>query len=87
MIDRDMMYGGYYQSIPGNMAYANYGYQMPPGAMLNNGMLPQMTANQNNPLLELNNRITNLENRVKLLEQKINTSSNTYQDDNSIYMI
>ena len=69
------------------LAYANYGYQMPPGAMLNNGMLPQMNMNQNNPILELNNRISNLENRVKLLEQKIGNSSNTYQDDNSLYMI
>ena len=42
MTERDMMYGGYYQNFPGNMAYANYGCQMPPGAMLNNGMLPQM---------------------------------------------
>ena len=47
MTERDMMYGGYYQNFPGNMAYANYGYQMPPGAMLNNGMLPQMNMNQN----------------------------------------
>ena len=55
--------------------------------MLNNGMLPQMNMNQNNPILELNNRISNLENRVKLLEQKIGNSSNIYQDDNSLYMI
>ena len=48
MTERDMMYGGYYQNFPGDMAYANYGYQMPPGAMLNNGMLPQMNMNQNN---------------------------------------
>lgn len=87
MTERDMMYGGYYQNFPGNMAYAHYGYQMPPGAMLNNGMLPQMNMNQNNPILELNNRISNLENRVKLLEQKIGNSSNIYQDDNSLYMI
>ena len=55
MTERDMMYGGYYQNFPGNMAYANYGYQMPPGAMLNNGMLPQMNMNQNNPIFEINN--------------------------------
>lgn len=87
MSERDMMYGGFYQNYPGNVAYANYGYQMPPGAMLNNGMLPQMNTNQNNPITELNNRISNLENRVKLLEQRISTSSNSYQDDSSIYMI
>ena len=87
MTERDMMYGGYYQNFPGNMASANYGYQMPPGAMLNNGMLPQMNMNQNNPIFEINNRISNLENRVKLLEQKIGNSSNIYQDDNSLYMI
>ncbi len=87
MSERDMMYGGFYQNYPGNVAYANYGYQMPPGAMLNNGMLPQMNTNQNNPIAELNNRISNLENRVKLLEQRISTSSNSYQDDSSIYMI
>lgn len=87
MSERDMMYGGFYQNYPGNVAYANYGYQMPPGAMLNNGMLLQMNTNQNNPIAELNNRISNLENRVKLLEQRISTSSNSYQDDSSIYMI
>lgn len=87
MTERDMMYGGYYQNFPGNMAYANYGCQMPPGAMLNNSMLPQMNMNQNNPIFEINNRISNLENRVKLLEQKIGNSSNVYQDDNSLYMI
>lgn len=87
MTERDMMYGGYYQNFPGNMAYANYGYQMPPGAMLNNGMLPQINMNQNNPIFEINNRISNLENRVKLLEQKIGNSSNIYQDDNSLYII
>lgn len=86
MTERDMMYGGYYQNYPGNMAYLNYGYQMPPGAMLNNNMLPEMNINQNNPILELNNRISNLETRVKTLEQKLN-NSNTYQDDNSLYMI
>lgn len=87
MTERDMMYGGYYQNFSGNMAYANYDYQMPPGAMLNNGMLPQMNINQSNPMLDLNNRISNLESRIKLLEQKIGNSSNTYQDDNSLYMI
>ena len=87
MTERDMMYGGYYQNIPGNIAYGNFGYQLPPGAMLNNNMLFDMNTNQNNPILELNNRISNLENRIKILEQKIGNSSNTYQDDNSLYMI
>lgn len=86
MTERDMMYGGYYQNYPGNMAYLNYGYQMPPGGLLNNNMLPEMNINQNNPIIELNNKITNLESRVKVLEQKLN-NTNLYQDDNSLYMI
>lgn len=87
MTERDMMYGGYYQNFPGNIAYANYGYQVPPGTLLNNGMIPQINVDQNNPLLELNNRVTNLENRIKQLEQKFTSSNNLYQDDNSMYMI
>lgn len=93
MSERDMMYGGYYQNFPGSMAYGNFGYQGGPGSLLSNGMLGnyqngmqgQMDMS-NNVLNELNTRIRNLENRVKVLEQKV-LNNNSYQDDNSMYMI
>ena len=86
MQDRDMMYGGYYQNIPGSMSYGNFGYQGPPGALINQNN-PFMESNNlnNNPLIDINARLSNLENRIKNLEQKINNKS--YQDDNSLYMI
>lgn len=97
MSERDMMYGGYYQNLPGNMMQYNFGYQGMPGSLMNNGMVPNMMGYPNpnvvdlndvstNPLTELNNRVNDLEKRVKILEQKIN-NSNYYQDDNSMYMI
>ncbi len=97
MSERDMMYGGYYQNLPGNMMQYNFGYQGMPGSLMNNGMIPNMIPYQNpnivdlngnttNPLTELNNRVNNLEKRIKTLEQKIGTNS-SYQDDNSMYMI
>lgn len=82
MTERDIMYGGFYQNIPNNIPYNNYGMIMPPN-MMNNNMIMN-----NNPIIELNNRITNLENKVKYLEEKLNTTTyDNYQDDNSIYMI
>lgn len=97
MSERDMVYGGYYQGIPGNMMYGNFGYQGMPGSLMNSGMIPNMGGFQNsnivdlngnttNPFTELSSRISNLEKRVKLLEQKTGTG-NSYQDDNSMYMI
>lgn len=75
MTDRDMMYGGYYQNMPGSTSYGNFGYQGMPGSLMPN------IQNDNNILIRLNN----LENRIKLLEKKI--MNNTYQDDNSLYML
>lgn len=89
MTERDMMYGGYYQNMPGNMMYGNFGYQGMPGSLLNNGMLggyPNNMVDMNTALAELNTKIRNLESRVKVLEQKIGNNS-SYQDDNSMYMI
>ena len=92
MIDRDMMYGGFYQNIPGNMGYGNFGYQGPPGSLMpmSNNMIP-MNQYPNNDMIttsynDINMRLNNLENRIKVLEQKIN-SNNSYQDDNSLYML
>lgn len=95
MDNRDMMQYGYYQNIPGNMMYGNFGYQGPPGSLMNSmpyglqGMnnVPNYDNSMNNPLYEINNRLSKLENRVKILEQKINTNNNLYQDDNSMYML
>ena len=97
MCGNDMVYGGYYQSIPSNMMQYNYGYQGVPGNMMNN-MNPNMmnnyqtpniidlNSNTNSELNELNNKVNNLENRVRLLEQRIG-NTDSYKDDNSIYMI
>ena len=94
MEGRDMTYGGYYQGMPGNMMYGSY-YQGMPGGLM--GSMPNMiggyqdsnitnlNGNTTNPIMELDNRISNLENRVKVLEQKIGI--NSYQDDNSMYML
>lgn len=89
MINRDMMYGGYYQNIPGSMIESNYNMQLPPGALMPNNMMTPFNMNNgmNNPIIELNNRITSLENRVRALEQKSSGNTNIYQDDNSLYMI
>lgn len=82
MIERDMMYGGYYQGIPNNMAYGNFGYQGPPGSLM--PMQPNNDMFMNN-YNDINNRLNNLENRIRKLEQKVD--NNTYQDDNSLYII
>ena len=93
---RDMMYGGFCQNTPYNMAYGNFGYQLPPGALLNSNLLSTPLSNisnmqnnlyDNNPLIDINARLSNLENRVKTLEQNLNTNTSQYQDDNSLYMI
>ncbi len=86
MTERDMMYGGYYQNMPGSMIQSNYGFELPPGALMQNNMMTPYN-NMNNPIIDLNNRLTSLENRVKLLEQNKGSNTNIYQDDNSLYMI
>lgn len=94
MEDRDMMYGGYCQNTPGNMAYGNFGYQMPPGSLQYNSLMPNPFPNNmpmntntmpmqnsmidNNPLIDINARLSNLENRVKTIEQRL-TSGDTNQ--------
>ena len=93
MVNRDMMYGGYYQNIPGSMIESNYNMQLPPGTLMQNNMMTPFNMNNginnnmSNPIIELNNRITSLENRVRILEQKSSGNTNIYQDDNSLYMI
>ena len=86
MTERDMMYGGYYQNMPGSMIQSNYGFELPPGALMQNNMMTPYN-NMNNPIIDLNNRLTSLENRVKLLEQNKSSNTNIYQDDNSLYII
>lgn len=93
MCGNDMIYGGYYQSIPNNMMQYNYGYQGMPinnmPSMMNSYQNPNiidLNGNTNSPIQELNNRINNLENRVRLLEQRIG-NNDSFKDDNSMYMI
>ena len=45
MINRDMMYGGYYQNIPGSMIESNYNMQLPPGALMPNNMMTPFNMN------------------------------------------
>ncbi len=93
MKERDMMYGGYYQGVPGNNIYSNFGYQGPPGALMNMNN-PYMNNNgynnsylENNPFVDINNRLNELEIKVNNLEQKINRYKNFKEDDDSIYML
>ena len=92
-----MMYGGYYQNIPGNIQYGNFGFQGCPGSFMNNNILPNMMNMQQNPNfnypdtsnidMNINTRLNNLETRVRLIEQRLG-NNNSYQDDNnSMYMI
>lgn len=93
MDNRDMMQYGYFQNMPGNMMYGNFGYQGPPGSLMN-GMNYMPNGYQSNSqgydngivsnFNDINNRLSSLESRVKSLEQKLNTS---YQDDGSMYML
>lgn len=96
MKERDMMYGGYYGGIPGNNAYANYGYQGPPGSLLqsfnpnmNNSYYNSGYNNsylENNPFNDINNRLNELEVRINKIENKIGRYNNS-KDDDSIYML
>lgn len=95
MCERDMMYGGFYQNMPGNISYGNFGYQGAPGTMMPNNMMMgynpyiENTMNNmgnNNPLIDINARLNNLENRVNTIEKKL-SNTNSYQDDNSMYML
>ena len=94
MNERDMMYGGYYQNIPGNMMYGNFGFQGMPGSLLNNSLMnnypnPNIIDlnSSNNPLIEINTRLNNLETRVRLLEQRLGNTDSFKEDNNSMYML
>lgn len=97
MCDRDMMYGGYYQNMPGNMQYGNFGFQGMPGSLMGTNMMPNMMGGypnfndyglgNNNPLMEINTRLYNLETRVRLLEQRLGNNNSNQEDNNSMYMI
>lgn len=101
MDNRDMMQYGYFQNMPGNMMYGNFGYQGPPGSLMNgipyapqgmnygsSNLQNNMNGydNGNNTLYEINNRLNSLETRVKVLEQRL-ANNNSYQDDGSMYML
>ena len=87
--DRDMMYGGYYQNIPGNMQYGNFGFQGLPGSLMYGNMsMPNMMNNSNNDIFaQISSRLTSLENRIKLLEQRLSNNNSYGEDNNSMYMI
>lgn len=86
MSERDMMYGGYYQNIPGNISYGNFGYQGMPGSLMPmQGMIPNNQYAMNNESNNIIARINSLESRVKALEQRVN--GNISSDDNSLYML
>ena len=86
MSERDMMYGGYYQNIPGNISYGNFGYQGLPGSLIPmQGIMPIYQYIMNNDSNNIIARINSLESRVKALEQRVN--GNISSDDNSLYML
>lgn len=98
MSERDIMYGGYYQNIPNNIGYGNFGFQGCPGSLMNNNMIPNMIGLQQNPNLnyqdtpinntiDINTRLNNLETRVRLLEQRLGNNNSYVEDNNSMYMI
>ena len=91
MKERDMMYGGYYGGYPGNSSYGNFGYQGPPGSLMqmqnpymnnyNNSYL------ENNPFIDINNRLNELEIKVNNIEKKLGKYNSFKDDDDSIYML
>lgn len=94
--DRDMMYGGYYHNIPGNMMYGNFGYQGCPGSLMNTNMMPNMMGipqnnnlmqGSNNNMMDINTRLNNLETRIRLIEQRLGNNNGYQEDNNSMYMI
>lgn len=88
MKERDMMYGGYYQGIPGYNTFGNYGYQGPPGSLMQMSN-PYMNGNNyldNNPLNDINNRLNELEIKVNNIEKRLG-KNNIKDDDDSIYML
>ena len=54
-----MMYGGYYQNIPGNISYGNFGYQGMPGSLMPmQGMMPNNQYIMNNDSNNIDNTTT-----------------------------
>ena len=90
MKERDMMYSGYYQGVPGNNIYGSYGYQGPPGSLMQIGG-PYMNNNNNyldnNPLNDINNRLNELEIKVNNIEKRLSKNISFKDDDDSIYML
>ena len=93
MKERDMMYGGYYQGMPGNNIYSNFGYQGPPGSLM---QMPYMNNNyngynnsylENNPFVDINNRLNELEIKVNNIEKRLNKYNTSKDDDDTIYML
>ena len=78
-----MMYGGYYQNIPDNISYGNFGYQTPPGGLMQMNY-PYNNYIENNPFNDINNRLNELEIKVNNIEKRLNKNN---KDDDSIYMI
>lgn len=87
MKDRDMMYGGYYQGIPGNSMYSNFGYQGPPGSLIQNPYVNNTSYLENNPFIDINNRLNELEIKVNNIEKRLNRYKSSKEDDDSIYML
>jgi hypothetical protein len=93
--DRDMIYGGYYQNIPGNMMYGNFSFQGCPGSLMNGNIftnmmgIPQNGFNSQgtNNTIDINTRLNNLETRVRLIEQRLGNNNSYTEDNNSMYII
>lgn len=86
MCERDMMYGGYFQNMPGNTIYGNFGYQTPPGNLMpmSNNMamgnylytdIPQNNMISNNPYNTMgnNNPLIDINARLSNLENRVKT--------------
>ena len=94
MKERDMMYGGYYQGVPGNNIYSNFGYLGPPGSLIQLGNSYMDTNSgynnsylESNPFNDINNRLDELEIKLNNIEKIINRNNNFKDDDDSIYML
>ena len=85
MKERDMMYGGYYGGFPGNSSFGNFGYQGPPGSLMQNPYMNNYL--ENNPFNDINNRLNELEIKVNNIEKKLGKNNNFKDDDDSIYML
>lgn len=87
MKDRDMMYGGFYQGIPGNNSYSNFGYQGPPGSLMQGTYMNNNSYLENDPFNDINSRLNELEIKVNKIEKRLYKTNNFKEDDDSIYML